>query len=185
MKKFTALLSILVLSFSLTGCMFFSLATSDVSEKDSKETTEAETTTEEETTEEETTEEETTEEETTEEETTEESDVTYESLEEYFSTPEMQAQIESEEAYLLNLYGTVYSDVEYIAHGNTLSYVYTYLQSVDVDATSENIASSFKSLDMSDTIESLEDQTGIEGITLEFVYLNPDGSDVYRQTFTK
>lgn len=54
-----------------------------------------------------------------------------------------------------------------------------------VTATSANLESGLELLNADSSIDSLESQTGISGITLEFVYLNPDGSDVFRKSYTK
>lgn len=184
MKKLLAILSILILSLNLSGCMFlaFNRALEEANENnvdyktnvkfEDIETAEKDTTTTNET--------------TTEEVTTEETTSTPAStLEEFYSSPQMQAQFEAEERYLLNTYKTIYSDIEYVVHGNTFSYVYTYLNEVDIAATKKNLEESFASLDLDSSFEEIEEQTGISDITLEFVYVNPDGTEVYRTSATR
>lgn len=188
MKKLLAALCIVILSLNLTGCMFFTFnrALEEANEQnvdyktnltlEDKSSSEEKSTTEEETTTEKT---------TTEEVTTKETAASASTLEEFYSTPEMQKQFEEEERYLLNLYSSIYSDIEYVVHGNTFSYVYTYLNEVDIAATKKNLEENFAYLDLDSSFEAIEKQSGITDITLEFVYVNKDGTEVYRTSATR
>lgn len=181
MKKLLIFVLALSLTFSTTGCIITSQKESATEEKTTAEKTTEEDTTEENTTEEDTTEEVTTEEETTEEETTKKA----ETLEEFYGTEEYQEYLESQREYILSIYSSMYSDIQFVIEGNTFAYEYTYANEYDVESTAATLEKTLTDDYFISTVEAMEEESGISGITLEFAYYNPDGTEIFRKSFTK
>lgn len=72
---------------------------------------------------------------------------------------------------------------------NDLIYVYKYKQTFEADVVAqmktqfESYASSFEST-FTNIAKSLEDETKISGITVQIVYQNGDGSEIFKQSYT-
>ena len=79
-------------------------------------------------------------------------------------------------------------ELDVTVEGNTLVYTYTYAQVIDsslVDAVSQqldqtitNSASTFTNV-----ADTLEEESGIDGITVQVIYLNGDGTELLNKTF--
>lgn len=79
-------------------------------------------------------------------------------------------------------------ELDVTVEGNTLVYTYTYSQNIDaslVDAVTQqleesidNSASTFTSV-----ADMLEEESGIDGISVKVVYLNGDGTELMNKTF--
>ena len=79
-------------------------------------------------------------------------------------------------------------ELEVTVEGNTLVYTYTYDQVIDsslVDAVSQQLdqtlsqsASTFTGV-----ADTLEEESGIEGISVQVIYLNGDGTELLNKTF--
>ena len=80
------------------------------------------------------------------------------------------------------------SGLEITVEGNTIVYTYTYDQTLDSsmkDAVAEQLEKSIESSASSFTtmVDSLEEGSGIEGITFKVVYLNGDGTELVSKEF--
>lgn len=72
--------------------------------------------------------------------------------------------------------------------GNTLVYTYTYPQVIDaslVDAVKTQLESTIDSSSSTFTglADQLEEQSGIDGISVKVVYLNGDGTELMNKTY--
>lgn len=79
-------------------------------------------------------------------------------------------------------------ELDVTVEGNTLVYTYTYPQVIDASLTDavtqqledtiDNSAATFTSV-----ADMLEEESGIDGISVKVVYLNGDGSELLNKTF--
>lgn len=79
-------------------------------------------------------------------------------------------------------------ELDVTVEGNTLVYTYTYAQVIDaslvdavrqqLDETITNSSSTFTSV-----ADTLEEESGIDGIEVKVIYLNGDGSELLNKTF--
>ncbi len=103
-----------------------------------------------------------------------------ETLEDYVnSNEEVQEQIDS-----LTSASAGGSGMTVEINGNTVEYIYQYSQTFD-EATAEQMKAQFESYmdSVSSTFtgigDTLEEESGISGITVKVSYLNGDGSEIY------
>ena len=79
-------------------------------------------------------------------------------------------------------------ELEVTVEGNTLVYTYTYDQVIDsslTDAVSLQLDQSITSSasTFTDVADVLEEESGIDGVTVQVVYLNGDGTELLNKTF--
>ena len=79
-------------------------------------------------------------------------------------------------------------ELEVTVEGNTLVYTYTYDQVIDsslTDAVSQQLDQSITSSasTFTDVADVLEEESGIDGVTVQVVYLNGDGTELLNKTF--
>ena len=106
-------------------------------------------------------------------------------LEDYYMRPAYKAALEQEMENVKTQYADAYSDIAFEVKGNTFSYIYTYaVQIEDVDTAKATLAASFTDETMAPLAESLEQEAGVKGITVEYTFLNNDGSNIYTASYT-
>ncbi len=80
------------------------------------------------------------------------------------------------------------NELEVTVEGNTLIYTYTYGQVIDAsltDAVSQQLDSSISqsASTFTDVADMLEEESGIDGVSVQVVYLNGDGTELLNKTF--
>ena len=79
-------------------------------------------------------------------------------------------------------------ELDVTVEGNTLVYTYTYAQVIDaslVDAVSQQLDETItnSSSTFTNVADTLEEESGIDGITVQVIYLNGDGTELLNKTF--
>lgn len=106
-------------------------------------------------------------------------------VEEFYTRPAYAAALDEQMESFKTAYASVYSDIGYSISGNTFTYTYTLATQIDdVAAAKSTLESSLSASDISSAIDDMEDETGLTGITVEYVYYNHDGSEIFRKSFT-
>lgn len=106
-------------------------------------------------------------------------------LEDYFNdntqiTSAMDAQVE----HYLETDSDTYSDLGWEVEGNTLTYWYQLKQQVpNPDEAWEVMESNIDDSQLADLVAGIEEETGVEGVTLQYIYYNADGSVIGTITY--
>lgn len=79
-------------------------------------------------------------------------------------------------------------ELDVTVEGNNLVYTYTYAQVIDsslVDAVSQQLDETItnSSSTFTNVADTLEEESGIDGITVQVIYLNGDGTELLNKTF--
>ena len=79
-------------------------------------------------------------------------------------------------------------ELDVTVEGNTLVYTYTYAQVIDsslVDAVSQQLDETItnSSSTFTSVADTLEEESGIDGISVQVIYLNGDGTELLNKTF--
>lgn len=97
-------------------------------------------------------------------------------------------QLDSEMASVKAAYASTYSDVSYEIDGNTLVYIYVFKDPMPEDTMEmqESLdAELSKSVKDEKLISTLEQASGVKGISIRFVYRNPDGTEIFSGTYSE
>ncbi len=86
-------------------------------------------------------------------------------------------------------YASTYSDISYEIDGNTIVYIYVFKDAMPEDAI-EGIQESLdaelsKSVKDQNLIGLIEQQSGVKGVSVQYIYRNPDGTDVFNGTYSE
>lgn len=79
-------------------------------------------------------------------------------------------------------------DVSYEIDGNTLVYIYVFKDPMPEDTMEmqESLdAELSKSVKDEKLISTLEQASGVKGISIRFVYRNPDGTEIFSGTYSE
>lgn len=107
-------------------------------------------------------------------------------LEEYYAKPIVKEAFEEELNSLKETYSSTYSDIAYSITENKFTYTYTLAEQLeDAAAAAESLETSLNAESLDAQIADIEKETGITGVSVEYVYLNADGSEIFRKTYTK
>ncbi len=108
-------------------------------------------------------------------------------LSDYFAEPGIKEQMDSSMEAALSAYGSTYSDVSYEIDGNTIVYIYVFKDPMSVDeATQETLdAELSKTVKDQNLIGIMEQQSGVKGISIQYIYRNPDGTEVFNGTYSE
>lgn len=105
-------------------------------------------------------------------------------LEEYYSQPQIKADLDEQMTSLKETYNDVYSDLGYELDGNTFTYYYKYASQIsNANSAAEQLEASFTDEYMQGIIDSVAEECGIEDITLKYVFYNADGSVIFEDTY--
>lgn len=101
--------------------------------------------------------------------------------EEYYTRPvvkaALDAQIEKEGETLKAQMQGICSDFGYEVKGNTFTYWYKLTDQIgDSAVAKEQLEGSITEAQLSEMVTSIEEECGIEGITLQYIYYKSDGS---------
>lgn len=108
-----------------------------------------------------------------------------ETLEDYYMRPAYKTALEQELASVQSQYADVYSDISFDVKGNTFSYTYTYaVQIDDVETAKATLEASLPDETMASVVAGLEEESGVTGATVEYTYLNNDGSHIYTKSYS-
>lgn len=108
-------------------------------------------------------------------------------LEEFYSQPKYQSAIEEQYESMRSSYADTYSDMDYKIEGNTFTYTYTFAEQIDdsnLSAMQKNIGDSLSS-SVGSTIDGIEEESGITGISVQYIYYNNDGTEIFNETYTE
>ena len=110
-------------------------------------------------------------------------------LTDYFAEPGVKEGMDSSMNSAKTTYASTYSDISYEIDGNTLVYIYVFKDPVPED-TIEGIRESLdaelsKSIKEQNVIGMMEQQSGVKGISVRYIYRNPDGTDVFSGTYSE
>ena len=103
-------------------------------------------------------------------------------MEDYFNTDEMQKQIEQVKS---QVEGSGLS-VDVKAEGNKIVYTYTYDSTEYSDELKANLEEAMQGQEstLQSTAASLKEQAKIDSITMEYVYIDCNGKEVFRKSFS-
>ncbi len=104
----------------------------------------------------------------------------YDSIQEYFESDEGSEFVDSQEEYLLDLFGDIYSDIQFTAEDDLIIYAYTYIEEQDASMFEDLLSEAVFDSDF----ETWESATGISEMSINVIYYNPDGSELYNETFS-
>lgn len=121
------------------------------------------------------------------EEASEDTASTEKTLSDYFAEPGVKEQMDSSMEAALSTYSSTYSDVSYEIDGNTIVYIYVFKDPMSIDeATQETLdAELSKTVKDQNLIGIMEQQSGVKGISIQYIYRNPDGTDVFNKTYSE
>lgn len=110
-------------------------------------------------------------------------------LSDYFAEPGVKEQMDSEMDAAKTAYASTYSDISYEIDGNTIVYIYVFKDAIPED-TIEGIQESLdaelsKSVEDQNLIGMIEQQSGVKGVSVRYIYRNPDGTDVFNGTYSE
>ncbi len=110
-------------------------------------------------------------------------------LTDYFAEPGVKEQMDSDMATAKATYASTYSDISYEIDGNTIVYIYVFKDAMPEDAI-EGIQESLdaelsKSVKDQNLIGLIEQQSGVKGVSVQYIYRNPDGTDVFNGTYSE
>lgn len=110
-------------------------------------------------------------------------------LSDYFAEPGVQEQMDADIAAAKENYASTYSDIRREVDGNTLVYIYVYKDPIPEDSLEEFQESIDASLSQTITDQNLigimEQQSGVSGISLQYIYYNPDGTEIFNKTYSE
>ena len=92
-------------------------------------------------------------------------------VEEFYSRELYKAAMEEQITQLEETYADTYSDIGYSLSGNTFTYTYTYKMQIDDTAgLKKNLESALTQDAVDDSITALEEETGITGVSVQYIY---------------
>lgn len=110
-------------------------------------------------------------------------------LSDYFAEPGVQEQMDADIAAAKEAYASTYSDIRREVDGNTLVYIYVYKDPIpedEIEAFQETMDSSLsEAVKEQNLIGITEQQSGVEGISLQYIYCNPDGTEIFNKTYSE
>lgn len=110
-------------------------------------------------------------------------------LSDYFAEPGVQEQMDADIATAKETYASTYSDIRREVDGNTLVYIYVYKDPIsedDFEEFQESIDSSLsQTIKDQNLIGIMEQQSGVDGISLQYIYCNPDGTEIFNKTYSE
>ncbi len=122
-------------------------------------------------------------------ETSEDIDSDEKTLSDYFAEPGVQEQMDADIAAAKEAYASTYSDIRREVDGNTLVYIYVYKDPIpedEIEAFQETMDSSLsEAVKEQNLIGITEQQSGVEGISLQYIYCNPDGTEIFNKTYSE
>ncbi|MCM1236459.1 MAG: DUF4854 domain-containing protein [Ruminococcus flavefaciens] len=108
----------------------------------------------------------------------------YYTLEDFYSQPVIKKQLDEYYKNLNVLDKTL--DYSYKVKGNTMIYIYKFTeQQKDIEACRERIVSTLRNSVIDLVITSIENESGIKDVRVQYVYYNKDGTKIYNQIWMK
>ncbi|MBQ8148034.1 MAG: DUF4854 domain-containing protein [Lachnospiraceae bacterium] len=106
-------------------------------------------------------------------------------LEEYFEKPAVKESMDQEVAAQKLANSDTFSDIGYSISGNTFTFTYTSAMQIDnVPLVSSQLDAALTQSSVEPFINDLEDSTGFDDITIQYIYYNNDGSVLLDKSFT-
>ena len=108
-------------------------------------------------------------------------------LSDYIAEPGVKEQLDSSMESAKTANGNTYEDISWEVNGNTFVYIYVFKDPVSVDeAQKESLdAELSKLVKEQDLINIMEQQSGVKGISVQYIYRNPDGTEVFNGTYSE
>jgi len=109
--------------------------------------------------------------------------------EEYYTKPVIKAaldeQIKTEKEALMAQMAGICTDMGYEVNGNTFTYWYNLSSQLPTnEATKEQLENSMSEAQLTQVVSDIEEECGVEGVTVEFVYYKADGSEFCKISHT-
>lgn len=104
----------------------------------------------------------------------------YDSIEAFLESEAGSTYVSDAEDDVLDVYDEYYSDLSITAVENDVTYEYTYIEAVEEGALDDT----FTDEGLEGVFEEWTELTGVEEITINVIFYNPDGTEVYNGTFS-
>lgn len=121
-------------------------------------------------------------------ETSEDIDSDEKTLSDYFAEPGVKEQMDADVETAKTTYASKYTDISYEINGNTITYIYVYKDPIPEEFHEQMdsyIVAEIKNQKVIGAIEQLEQQSGVKGVSVQYIYRNPDGTDIFNETYSK
>lgn len=110
-------------------------------------------------------------------------------LSDYFAEPGVKESMDSDMISAKAAYSSTYSDISYEIDGNTIVYIYVFKDAMpedNIEALQESLdAELSKSVKEQNLIGLIEQQSGVKGVSVRYIYRNPDGTEVFNGTYSE
>lgn len=109
-------------------------------------------------------------------------------LSDYFAEPGVKEQMDADVETAKTTYASKYTDISYEINGNTITYIYVYKDPIPEEFHEQMdsyIVAEIKNQKVIGAIEQLEQQSGVKGVSVQYIYRNPDGTDIFNETYSK
>ena len=113
---------------------------------------------------------------------------TEKTLSDYFAEPGVKEQMDADVETAKTTYASKYTDISYEINGNTITYIYVYKDPIPEEFHEQMdsyIVAEIKNQKVIGAIEQLEQQSGVKGVSVQYIYRNPDGTDIFNETYSK
>jgi len=114
---------------------------------------------------------------------------TEKTLSDYFAEQGVKEQMDADMETAKTTYASTYTDISYEINGNTITYIYVYKDPIPEDSFEEfheqmdsYIVAEIKNQNL---IGAIEQQSGVKGVSVQYIYRNPDGTDIFNETYSE
>ncbi len=106
-------------------------------------------------------------------------------LEEFYTRPAYKTALDQQIATVQSQMADAYSDISYSVEGNTFSYSYTFATQIpDVEAAKQALREALTDAQLADLAKTIQNESGVTDITLEYFYYNADGTLIDTISYT-
>ena len=116
-------------------------------------------------------------------ESTEQNQIT--TLEDYYSQPLQKSNLDAEFNKQKSANAQTFSDMGYYVKGNVFTNWYQYAVDIDKELAVSYFDSSFTYDLVNSMIEGIANEAGVEDVTIQFIYRDMDGNDIYNKCFVR
>ncbi len=106
-------------------------------------------------------------------------------LEEYYTRPAYKTALDQQIEAVATQMADAYSDISYSVKENTFTYNYTFATQIpDVESAKQALKEAMPEEQLATLAESIEKESGVTGIVLEYSYYNADGTLIDTITYS-
>lgn len=106
-------------------------------------------------------------------------------LEDYYSQPLQKLNLDAEIKKQKSSNAQTFSDMGYYVKGNVFTNWYQYAIDIDKEIAVSYFDSSFTYELLDSMIEGIANEAGVEDVTIQFIYRDKDGNDIYNKCFVR